>query len=44
VQGFQVANLNSQLLATLLCQDKLFNDWSEIEEEVMQYFENNKNK
>jgi len=44
VQGFEVANLNSELLATLLYQDELYNEWSEIEDEIMQYFENNTNK
>lgn len=43
-QGFEVANLNSELLATLLYQDELYNEWSEIENEIMQYFENNTNK
>tara|TARA_R110000824_G_scaffold25100_8_gene87753 strand:- start:742 stop:1104 length:363 start_codon:yes stop_codon:yes gene_type:complete len=44
VQGFEVANLNSELLATLLYQDELYNEWSEIEDEIMKYFENNTNK
>tara|TARA_R110000737_G_scaffold24416_1_gene43078 strand:+ start:503 stop:865 length:363 start_codon:yes stop_codon:yes gene_type:complete len=43
-QGFEVANLNSELLATLLYQDELYNEWSEIEDEIMKYFENNTNK
>ena len=43
VQGFEVANLNSELLATLLYQDNLHNEWSEIENEIMEYFENNNN-
>tara|TARA_R110000796_G_scaffold155109_1_gene271819 strand:+ start:807 stop:1169 length:363 start_codon:yes stop_codon:yes gene_type:complete len=43
VQGFEVKNLNSELLAALLYQDELYNDWNEIEEEIMQYFENNNN-
>lgn len=43
-QGFEVANLNSELLATLLYQDELYNEWGEIENEIMEYFENNTNK
>jgi len=43
-QGFEVKNLNSELLATLLYQDELYNEWSEIENEIMEYFENNTNK
>ena len=42
-QGFEVANLNSELLATLLYQDKLYNELWEIENEIMEYFENNNN-
>ena len=38
-QGFEVKNLNSELLATLLYQDELYNEWGEIENEIMQYFE-----
>ena len=44
VVGLEVANLNSETLATLLYQDNLYNEWSEIENEIMQYFENNTNK
>ncbi len=43
-QGFEVANLNSELLATLLYQDERYNEWSGIEDEIMEYFENNTNK
>ena len=43
-QGFEVSNLNSELLATLLHQDELYNEWSEIENEIMEYFKNNTNK
>jgi hypothetical protein len=44
VQGFEVANLNSELLATLLYQDEIYNEWGEIENEIMEYFEKNTNK
>ncbi len=43
-QGFEVRNLNSKVLATLLYQDKLYNEFWEIEQEIMEYFENNTNK
>ena len=43
-QGFEVAKLNSEILATLLYQDKLYNELWEIEQEIMKYFENNTNK
>ena len=42
--GLELANLNSELLATLLYQDKLYNELWEIENEIMQYFENNTSK
>ena len=42
-QGFEVSKLNSEILATLLYQDKLYNELWEIEEEIMEYFENNNN-
>ena len=42
-QGFEVSKLNSEILATLLYQDKLYNELWEIEEEIMEYFEKNNN-
>ena len=43
-QGFEVGKLNSELLATLLYQDKLYNELWEMENEIMEYFKNNTNK
>ena len=42
-QGFEVSKLNSEILATLLYQDKLYNELWDIEEEIMEYFEKNNN-
>jgi hypothetical protein len=42
-QGFEVKNLNSEVLATLLYQDNLYNELWEIEGEIMEYFEKNNN-
>ena len=38
-QGFEVGKLNSEILATLLYQDKLYNELWDIEGEIMEYFE-----
>lgn len=40
-QGFELSKLNSEILATLLYQDKLYNELWEIEGEIMEYFEKN---
>ena len=42
-QGFEVSKLNSEILATLLYQDKLYNELWDIEGEIMEYFEKNNN-
>ena len=42
-QGFEVSKLNSEILATLLYQDKLYNELWDIEDEIMEYFEKNNN-
>lgn len=42
-QGFHVSKLNSEILATLLYQDKLYNELWDIEHEIMEYFEKNNN-
>ncbi len=37
--GYDVSNINSELLATLLYQENLRNEWYELSEEIEEYFE-----
>ena len=39
--GYDVESLNSELLATLLHQQNLRNEWSEISQEIEEHFEEN---
>eukprot|EP00919_Chromeraceae_sp_WS-2016_P053284 GHVR01126539.1.p2 GENE.GHVR01126539.1~~GHVR01126539.1.p2 ORF type:complete len:125 (+),score=21.64 GHVR01126539.1:576-950(+) len=37
--GYDPSDLNSETLATLLTQQKLFEDWSELSSEIEEYFD-----
>ena len=37
--GYDASNLNSELLATLLYQENLRNEWYKLSEEIEEYFE-----